>query len=108
MENSTKEQLQCLISENKKEIDFYQSIVNARSKNSTREMFGWLSIISILLAGYFGGFVSDGTGMFLSICSVIIIVYYFKLVNDDSRIDESLRGAKIKEVEYVRYLDEIP
>ena len=46
--------------------------------------------------------------MFLSICSVIIIVYYFKLVNDDSRIDESLRGAKIKEVEYVRYLDEIP
>ncbi len=106
-EQYTKKQLEALMAEAKKEVDFNQTLVNLQKESNLRKTVGWLAVASLVASAFFGGVVAGGAGPVVALISVGVILYYFKIVKDEKDNEERLLSAKAKFEKYEEQLNDL-
>jgi hypothetical protein len=99
-EQYTKNQLEALIAEAKKEVEFYQALVNVQKEGGMRKTWGWLAIGSLVASAFVGGVLAGGAEPVIALITVGVIFYYFKIAKDEKDNEEKLLSAKAKVEEY--------
>jgi len=100
MKEYSKNQLNALMAEQKKEIEFYSAADNVGKNDTGKSSIGWMAVISTILAGFFGGFVNGGVGGFFAIVAISLIIYYFSLLSNADEVRRDLMSAKAKLADY--------
>jgi Flp pilus assembly protein TadB len=106
-EEYTKDQIRALMAEAKKEVDFYQQLVNIQKESGWKKTWGWLAVLSIFATAFFGGVVAGGPGPVVALISAGLILYYFKIAKDEKDVEEKLLSAKAKVEEYEDKINEM-
>jgi hypothetical protein len=106
-EQYTKKQLEALIAEAKKEVEFYQALVNVQKEGGMRKTWGWLAVASLVASAFFGGVVAGGAGPVVALISVGVILYYFKIAKDEKDNEQKLLYAREKFEEYEEQLNDL-
>lgn len=106
-EEYTKEQIKALLTEVKKEVDFYQPLVNLQNESNWKKTWGWLAVLSIFATAFFGGVVAGGTGAVVAIISAGVILNYFKIAKDENDNVHKLLIAIEKVEEYENRINDL-
>lgn len=99
-EKYTTEQLKALIAEQKKEVDFWEKIINVSKDDGWRKGWGWFVVIMIVASAFTGGITAGDEGLVVGIVAIASLLYYLSIVRDEKDTKQKYLSAKSKLQEY--------
>ena len=106
-EKYTSEQLRALIAEQKKEVDFYERIINVTKNNGWRKGWGWFVVLMIVGSAFMGGISASDEATVIAIVGIGSLVYYLSILKDENETQQKLLSAKTKLQEYEEQMNNL-